>query len=77
MTQHQEAQQKFLLLLQQLELTDDVYMSFFENGELSRVTVHKKIASGAFRSSYKICCRFSFISSYARVWPKSLLQLPK
>lgn len=42
MTQHQEARQKFLLLLQQLELTEDVYMSFFEEGELNRVTVHKK-----------------------------------
>lgn len=30
------------MLLQQLELTDDVYMSFFEGGELSRLTVHKK-----------------------------------
>lgn len=30
------------MLLQQLELTDDVYMSFFEEGELSRLTVHKK-----------------------------------
>lgn len=38
----QEGRQKFLLLLQQLELTDDVYMSFFENGALERVTVHKK-----------------------------------
>ncbi|MER2105605.1 MAG: PolC-type DNA polymerase III [Solibacillus sp.] len=39
---NQEAHQKFLLLLQQLELTDDVYMSFFEYGELERVTVHQK-----------------------------------
>lgn len=39
---NQEGRQKFLLLLQQLELTDDVYMSFFENGALERVTVHKK-----------------------------------
>ena len=38
----QEGRQKFLLLLQQLELTDNVYMSFFENGALERVTVHKK-----------------------------------
>uniref|UniRef100_UPI004047CEE3 PolC-type DNA polymerase III n=1 Tax=Solibacillus sp. FSL H8-0523 TaxID=2954511 RepID=UPI004047CEE3 len=38
----QEGRQKFLLLLQQLELTDDVYMSFFENGALERVTVQKK-----------------------------------
>ena len=30
------------MLLQQLELTDDVYMSFFEDGMLSRLTVHKK-----------------------------------
>ena len=42
LSQQQEAQQKFLLLLQQLELTEDVYMSFFEKGELDRVTVHKK-----------------------------------
>lgn len=38
----QEAKERFQLLLQQLELTDDVYMSFFEGGELSRMTVHKK-----------------------------------
>jgi len=40
--QQQEARQRFQMLLQQLELTDDVYMSFFEDGELSRLTVHKK-----------------------------------
>ncbi len=34
--------QLFLTLLQQLKLTEDVYMSFFEKGELTRVTVHKK-----------------------------------
>ncbi|MGM9949759.1 MAG: PolC-type DNA polymerase III [Lysinibacillus sp.] len=39
---NQEATERFQLLLQQLELTDDVYMSFFERGELSRMTVHKK-----------------------------------
>ena len=42
MEQQQEARQRFQMLLQQLELTDDVYMSFFEDGELSRLTVHKK-----------------------------------
>ena len=40
--QQQEARLRFQMLLQQLELTDDVYMSFFEGGELSRLTVHKK-----------------------------------
>ncbi len=37
-----EATDRLLLLLQQLELTDDTYMSFFEGGELSRMTVHTK-----------------------------------
>lgn len=37
----QEAQQRFQILLQQLDLTEDVYMSFFEQGELTRMTVHK------------------------------------
>ena len=41
MSTTQEAQQRFQILLQQLELTEDVYMSFFEGGELSRMTVHK------------------------------------
>lgn len=36
-----QAQERFRTLIQQLELTDDVYMSFFENGELERLTVHK------------------------------------
>ena len=38
----QQATERFQYLIQQLELTDDVYMSFFERGELSRMTVHKK-----------------------------------
>lgn len=41
MSTTQEAQQRFQILLQQLELTEDVYMSFFEGGELTRMTVHK------------------------------------
>ena len=40
----QQATERFQYLIQQLELTDDVYMSFFERGELSRMTVHKKKA---------------------------------
>ncbi|MDI7741699.1 PolC-type DNA polymerase III [Lysinibacillus fusiformis] len=42
MVDNQEARQRFLTLLQQLQLTEDVYMSFFEKGELTRLTVHKK-----------------------------------
>lgn len=45
---NQEARERFLTLLQQLQLTEDVYMSFFEQGELSRLTVHKKIGFGVF-----------------------------
>ena len=41
MTEKQEARERFLMLLQQLQLTEDVYMSFFEQGELTRLTVHK------------------------------------
>ncbi len=37
-----DATQKFLTLLQQTGLTDDQLMPFFENAELSRVTVHTK-----------------------------------
>lgn len=40
--EQQKAKQRFQTLLQQLQLTDDVYMSFFEAAELSRMTVHKK-----------------------------------
>ncbi|KGR80318.1 PolC-type DNA polymerase III [Ureibacillus manganicus] len=42
MSDKQKERQLFLTLLQQLKLTEDVYMSFFEQGELTRVTVHKK-----------------------------------
>lgn len=37
-----QAQQRLQLLLSQLELTDDVYASFFDKAELTRMTVHKK-----------------------------------
>ena len=37
----EQAQQRLQLLLSQLELTDDVYASFFEKAELTRMTVHK------------------------------------
>ena len=36
------ARERFYTLLSQLKLTEDVYMSFFEHGELTRLTVHKK-----------------------------------
>ncbi|MGE7664975.1 PolC-type DNA polymerase III [Ureibacillus composti] len=42
MSEIQEAKERFRTLLQQLQLTEDVYMSFFEDGELTRLTVHKK-----------------------------------
>ena len=41
MIDNQEARERFLMLLQQLQMTEDVYMSFFEQGELTRLTVHK------------------------------------
>ncbi|MBY0222024.1 PolC-type DNA polymerase III [Sporosarcina aquimarina] len=37
-----DAGKKFLTLLQQSGLTDDQLMPYFQNGELNRVTVHKK-----------------------------------
>lgn len=37
-----KAKERFYALLSQLNLTEDVYMSFFEHGELTRLTVHKK-----------------------------------
>ncbi|SOB93235.1 DNA polymerase III catalytic subunit PolC type [Ureibacillus xyleni] len=42
MSEVQEARERFLTLLQQLQLTEDVYMSYFEHGELTRLTVHQK-----------------------------------
>lgn len=42
MPESKEARERLLMLLQQLQLTEDVYMSFFEQGELNRLTVHKK-----------------------------------
>lgn len=37
----QDAKQRLLVLLQQLKLTDDSYLPFFEDGELTRLTIHK------------------------------------
>ncbi|MEL3960558.1 PolC-type DNA polymerase III [Lysinibacillus endophyticus] len=42
MSEVKEARDRFLTLLQQLQLTEDVYMSYFEHGELTRLTVHQK-----------------------------------
>ncbi|MDN7225949.1 PolC-type DNA polymerase III [Planococcus liqunii] len=42
MTNQQDPKMRFKLLLQHLDLTDDVHMPFFEEAELTRMTVHKK-----------------------------------
>ncbi|MGF9975990.1 PolC-type DNA polymerase III [Viridibacillus arvi] len=42
MTNEQDAKLKFQLLLQQIDLTEDVYMPYFNAAELARMTVHKK-----------------------------------
>ena len=36
-----EAKERMQVLLQQLKLTEDVYMAFFEQAELQRFTVNK------------------------------------
>jgi DNA polymerase-3 subunit alpha (Gram-positive type) len=40
--ENSKARERLLTLLSQLKLTEDIYMSFFEHGELNRLTVHKK-----------------------------------
>ncbi|MDN7241246.1 PolC-type DNA polymerase III [Planococcus sp. N028] len=42
MTNQQDSKMRFKLLLQHLDLTEDVNMPFFEEAELTRMTVHKK-----------------------------------
>lgn len=42
MSNEHEARQRFQILLQQIGLTDDVYMPFFEAAEITRMTVHKQ-----------------------------------
>ncbi|TAA67492.1 PolC-type DNA polymerase III [Planococcus salinarum] len=42
MTNQQDPKMRLKLLLQHLELTDDVHMPYFEEAELTRMTVHKK-----------------------------------
>ncbi|MFC3211317.1 PolC-type DNA polymerase III [Planomicrobium okeanokoites] len=42
MTNQQDPKMRLKLLLQHLDLTDDVHMPFFEEAELTRMTVHKK-----------------------------------
>lgn len=42
MANEQDARQRFQLLLQQINMTEDVVMPFFESAELERLTVHKK-----------------------------------
>src|SRR5690606_31780775 len=41
-TIQQDPKTRLKLLLQHLDLTDDVHMPFFEEAELTRMTVHKK-----------------------------------
>ncbi|MBT2581942.1 PolC-type DNA polymerase III [Planococcus sp. ISL-109] len=48
MINEQDAKMRFKLLLQHLELTEDVNMPFFEEAELTRMTVHKKERSWRF-----------------------------
>ncbi|HWI48898.1 MAG TPA: PolC-type DNA polymerase III N-terminal domain-containing protein, partial [Rummeliibacillus sp.] len=42
MANEQDSKLKFQLLLQQINMTEDVFMPFFEAAEMTRVTVHKK-----------------------------------
>ncbi|MFD1030972.1 PolC-type DNA polymerase III [Metaplanococcus flavidus] len=42
MTNQQDPKMRLKLLLQHLDLTDDVHMPYFEEAELTRMTVHKK-----------------------------------
>lgn len=67
MEQQQEARQRFQMLLQQLELTEDVYMSFFEEGELARLTVHKKIDSGILILNYVAYFHFRYINYFVHI----------
>ncbi len=53
MINEQDAKMRFKLLLQQLELTDDVHMPYFEDAELTRMTVHKKERSWRFLVKFK------------------------
>ena len=48
MINEQDAKMRFKLLLQHLELTEDVNMPYFEDAELTRMTVHKKERSWRF-----------------------------
>ncbi|MDN3437756.1 PolC-type DNA polymerase III [Planococcus sp. APC 3900] len=48
MTNQQDPKMRFKMLLQHLDLTDDVHMPFFEEAELTRMTVHKKERSWKF-----------------------------
>src|SRR5690606_17712161 len=42
MTNQQDSKMRFKLLLQHLDLIEDVHMPYFEEAELTRMTVHKK-----------------------------------
>lgn len=42
MANEQDSKLKFQLLLQQINMTEDVFMPFFEDAEMTRMTVHKK-----------------------------------
>lgn len=53
MINEQDAKMRFKLLLQQLELTDDVHMPYFEEAELTRMTVHKKDRAWRFNVKLK------------------------
>ena len=44
----QDGKMRMHLLLQQLELTEDSFVKYFENASITRFTVHKKIRQWQF-----------------------------
>ena len=65
------------MLLQQLQLTEDVYMSFFEEGELTRLTVHKKNRLWCFSLKLKTILPSIYTNYCVRDWKRSLQQSQK
>ncbi|AOC91072.1 DNA-directed DNA polymerase [Bacillus amyloliquefaciens] len=52
---------QFQILLQQLNMTDDTFMTYFEDGEIDKLTIHKAEKACISNFALRLFCRIKYM----------------
>lgn len=55
---------QFQILLQQLNMTDDTFMTYFEDGEIDKLTIHKAEKAWHFQFRFKALLPYQIYDSF-------------